>query len=524
MGRGERSIGTAGLRGLGGVLLAVVIVALAWPVPPNIPYRQAWVVAAYLASAGCLLAVVRWQGRLAGLRLTGFVRRHALAISVLVTVTATTACTVVALNLVYPFGWDAKFVNNLATRLAAGPYVPDQYYRYLSRYPNNVPFTLVATTAHRLAKAWSWDPATVSVLFNGLGLLVTTQSVYAVVRTIRGPLAGLAAQLTVVVLVGLSPWLAVPYTDMAATPWPVLGTALAVAALHSGSRRRAALLALGAVAAVAVGFLLKTTPVLTLLAFLVVTALAGLSSVRSWRRLLAGALAVAAGVAVFVAVVVAAAAVLPAAAGLDASRIDTSRAPPPSWWVVMGTSVKHGDTTRYGGYDRSLVVAIRDKDREQIDAYSKALLRHRLDRLGVGGYLRFAATKTAWNWGDGMFWAWGEGRDARSVVPRHGPLTAWVVSWNHPSGDHYPLRMALTQAVWLLVLTVAGVGLLRCRYRRDVAVLAFSVLGIALFTLLVQGRSRYLLVYVPVVVALAFALPPFWRVSPGRSSSAARSA
>ncbi|MDF2146046.1 hypothetical protein [Knoellia sp. p5-6-4] len=84
--------------------------------------------------------------------------------------------------------------------------------------------------------------------------------------------------------------------------------------------------------------------------------------------------------------------------------------------------------------------------------------------------------------------------------------------------------MALTQGVWLVVLTVAGLGLLRCPYRRDVAVLAFSVLGIALFTLLVQGRSRYLLVYVPVVVALAFALPLFGRVSPGRSSSAARSA
>lgn len=61
----------------------------------------------------------------------------------------------------------------------------------------------------------------------------------------------------------------------------------------------------------------------------------------------------------------------------------------------------------------------------------------------VGGYAEFAANKVAWNLGDGMFWAWGEGPDASSVVPRHGPLTAWVVSWSHPSGDLYEIRAGL---------------------------------------------------------------------------------
>ena len=44
---------------------------------------------------------------------------------------------------------------------------------------------------------------------------------------------------------------------------------------------------------------------------------------------------------------------------------------------------------------------------------------------------------------------------------------------------------------------------MRAPYRREVVLLAVTVLGIAAFTLLFQGRARYLLAFVPVVVALA---------------------
>jgi hypothetical protein len=57
--------------------------------------------------------------------------------------------------------------------------------------------------------------------------------------------------------------------------------------------------------------------------------------------------------------------------------------------------------------------------------------------------------------------------------------------------------------VWLAVLLVAGLGLLRTPYRRETLLVAASVLGIAAFTLVLQGRSRYLFAFVPLVVVLA---------------------
>ena len=76
------------------------------------------------------------------------------------------------------------------------------------------------------------------------------------------------------------------------------------------------------------------------------------------------------------------------------------------------------------------------------------------------------------------------------------------------------------------MLIVAGIGLLRAPYRRDVLLLALSVLGIAAFTMVFQGRSRYLFAFVPLVVVLAASVHASFlgQTRPGASGAAARSA
>jgi hypothetical protein len=105
-----------------------------------------------------------------------------------------------------------------------------------------------------------------------------------------------------------------------------------------------------------------------------------------------------------------------------------------------------------------------------------------------------------------MFWAWGEGDDEHAAPLVHGPLTDNVRSWNHLGGAAYATRAALAEALWLLLLLATGLRLLRAPWRWETGLLALSVLGIAAFTLVFQGRSRYLIPYVPVVVALATTL------------------
>ena len=516
----ERIVGTGASRVLGLVLVAVVAVALFVPREPNIPRERVWVWVGFVACAGGWLAAVAVWRRLGSSAPVAWLVRRAAWAACAVTLLGAAASLVVAVNLVYPVGWDAMTMANLGSRLAEGP-APDFYYRYLSRYPNQVPFAAVSRMTFELHQSLGWDQRTVFAVLNALCVAITLQSVFVVVRRARGALVALAAQVATVLLVGLSPWVAVPYTDVVTTPLPILATALAVTALTCSSRVLAAALGVAAVAVTALGYVLKTTPVATAAGALVLGVLVLASRLRQPRAAAATGLVVLLSAGAFLGASSGLRTALSDGSGLDLALVDTSKTPPVAWWMAMGMSTTQGDTTRYGAYNREMVAAIAPMDRPQMERYSSEVLGQRWDALGVGGYTTFAANKVAWNLGDGMFWAWGEGRDATTAVPRHGPLTEWVVSWGHPSGTYYGVRSGLVQGLWLVVLLAAGAGLLVRPYRRDVALLGVSVIGIILFTLVFQGRSRYLFVYAPVFVALAATVVPIGRsgvVAPVRSA------
>ena len=83
-----------------------------------------------------------------------------------------------------------------------------------------------------------------------------------------------------------------------------------------------------------------------------------------------------------------------------------------------------------------------------------------------------------------------------------------------PGGRLFGVSLLLVQVTWTAVLLAAGAGLLLSRYKPELLLMVLTVAGIAAFTLLFQGRSRYLLGHVPVVVALAACVLP----RPGRRS------
>ena len=137
-------------------------------------------------------------------------------------------------------------------------------------------------------------------------------------------------------------------------------------------------------------------------------------------------------------------------------------------------------------------------------------IQERWASRGLVGTARFYANKAAWNWGDGMFWAWGEGQDARPerLPPGDGLVGLCETSTGRTAGGT-PSAATSPRRVWVALLFVAGLGaVLTRRPRPEVLLVALSVLGVLAFTLLFQGRSRYLFTFVPVVVAMAAMVHP----------------
>ncbi|GAB3875824.1 glycosyltransferase family protein [Terrabacter terrigena] len=493
----DTPVGRALLRLTGVSLVAVGLVGLLAPRAVNVAHRPQVVVPATLG----LLA------------LAGLVRAPRWAknrwLPVATAIGGGVVAGAVGLMTGYRYGWDARVVMDMAKALQAGRPLGRADYDYLSLFPNNLPLLAIDRMGVAVGQAFSLSPDAILVPLNAFCVGVTLYAVHLVVVRVAGRGPALAAQLATLVLVGTSPWLAVPYTDFYAMPFVVGGVAMAVKALAPGPRVARVALWVLSVVSIAVAYTIKTTPVVVAIAG-VLTAVVAIfdHDLQPARR--AGVIAACAvSMVAFVGVGLGLSAAAATASGVDSSRIDATATPPILWWVALGADEQRSPSgvVNYGAYSREMVDAVTGRDPGQTRAYAAGFLGDRWAERGLGGTLAFYGSKAAWNWGDGLFWAWGEGPDSLpgTLAPATG-LTGVVHDLNGFHGSVYPLRADLTQALWLAVLLVAGLGLLRAPYRRETLLLAVSVLGIAAFTLVLQGRSRYLFAFVPVVVALAAAV------------------
>lgn len=490
----ESRVGRALLRLAGVSLVAVALVALVAPRPVNVGHR--WQVVVPVTVALVVLAAL--------MRVPAWAKRRGAAL--VVAVGGGAVATVIGLMTRYHYGWDARVMLDMARALQAGDPLRAVDYDYLSLYPNNLPLLAIDRAGAAVAQAFSLAPDAVLIPLNGVCVAVTLYAVHGLVARVAGRGPALGAQLVTLVLVGTSPWLAVPYTDFYAMPFVVGGVALAARALTPGERRGRIVLWVLAVVAVAIAYAVKTTPVVIAVAAVLTTVVALFDHELAPARRARVLAACAASALAFVGLGVGLSAAATSAAGVDASRLHTEVSPPLLWWVALGADEQRGaaGVVNYGAYSRAMVDAVDGATQEQMRAYAAQFLADRWDERGLGGSISFYAAKTAWNWGDGMFWAWGEGPDSLpgTLAPATGP-TAIVHALNGFESDAYPLRADLTQGLWLAVLLVGGLGLLRVPYRRETLLVAVSVLGIAAFTVVLQGRSRYLFAFVPLVVALA---------------------
>ena len=490
----ESPVGRALLRLAGVSLVAVAVVGLLAPRPVNVEHRWQVVVPVTLGLV-LLAAVVRVPSWAKG-RWT----------SLVIAVGGGVLATMVGLMTGYRYGWDARIVMDMARGLQAGRPLGPTDYDYLSLYPNNVPLLAIDRMGVAVGQAFSLAPDAVLIPLNGICVALTLYAVHDLVGRVAGRGPSVVAQLATLVLVGTSPWLAVPYTDFYAMPFVVGGVALAVRAMTPRARTGRVVLWLLAILSVSVAYAIKTTPVVIAIAAVLTAVVAIFDHDLLPARRAAVIAACAASALVFVGLGVGLTAAATASSGVESSRIDASVSPPILWWVALGADEQRSASgvVNYGAYSREMVEAVTGRSQAEMKAYAAGVLGDRWAERGLGGTLAFYGNKAAWNWGDGMFWAWGEGPDSLpgTLAPATG-VTGIVHDLNGFHGSGYQTRAELTQALWLAVLLVAGIGLLRAPYRRETLLVAASVLGIAAFTLVLQGRSRYLFAFVPLVVVLA---------------------
>ena len=196
-----------------------------------------------------------------------------------------------------------------------------------------------------------------------------------------------------------------------------------------------------------------------------------------------------------------------AASGVDSSRIDTSVSPPIIWWVAFGADEQRSATgvVNYGAYSREMVDAVTGRSQAEMKAYAAGVLADRWAERGLGGTLAFYAQQGGLELGRRHVLGVGRGpglaaRHARAGDRRHRdrPRPQRVPGVGLPDARRRDPGSVARRAARgrRRVCCARPTGGRRCSSLR-------SVLGIAAFTLVLQGRSRYLFAFVPLVVVLA---------------------
>lgn len=397
--------------------------------------------------------------------------------------------------------WDAAQIFEVAYHQAVAPEprlfpIGDQV-AYFSLYPNNAflvaVFALLFGALRSVGVTGIDQYLWASVVVNCVALTGTLVLVRVVVRRLAPGVATIVSVVLGVVLIVVSPWLNVAYSDTLVMAFPIAMLALWLTWPDRPSPvSRVGLFALLGVLG-AIGLAIKPPVLAMTIALLLVTARSGPAG-RRWN--VRGGIVAVAGLAIGFGLAHEGVAVFTTALF---PGFGPGAAMPFTHYMAMGATGDGG----FNADDFYRTFGTPEGDRRSA---AFALWESRVRSMGPIGYPVFLAEKVLYALSDGSFF-----QDREGVGPYDrsyffsDPLSSAVQSV-FPLGA--PLHWALSslwQAAWWLSVALCFVPLRRLRLPRpgSVAAMRLSVLFLFAYLCLSESRSRYVYHYLPIVLILA---------------------
>ena len=388
--------------------------------------------------------------------------------------------------------WDVASVVGLADKIAHNEST-DIYINYFSRYPNNLFLVFVFSKimeivhflgghAHEyfmlLCVQCAFNTCTgvllakiISKLFHNRVLTMVGYSIYFF-------------------LIGLSPWVSIPYSDSVALVFPILIMYIYV------NREKFKCFSWFAIPFLSyIGYKIKPQTMIVAIAIMLITILniklscIGRGYLKKVAALILGFL-LALGISI-------------AAVRSLNIQLDDEKAFGIKHFFMMGMNTQtmgvwSGDDVSYSDSFQTV------EERDQADL-QKAF--ERIEDMGAVGFSKQMIRKTLTNYNDGTFFWGGEGAFYINVMERNTKISGFLrglyYNRNYSSvGKYNTVWINFVQMIWL---TCLGLGILGVCYKnqKDKSVLMLSVIGLTIFELLFEARSRYLYAYVPLYILLA---------------------
>ncbi|MCI9306240.1 MAG: hypothetical protein HFI28_07140 [Lachnospiraceae bacterium] len=387
---------------------------------------------------------------------------------------------------VYP-SWDFGSVYLGAVELAENGIFSEQSKWYFTTYPNNVAVCLLLTGIFKVFGGIG-DYIILGVLLNVFLMLLGIAFLFLLVCHLYGVRAGFLAMLVCALFAPFYMHTPIFYTDTFALPF-VTGSFW----VYQLRKRDAKFLILTAVI-LAVGYKVKGSLGVILIALLIHTWLQKkkvLEFVKHGLMLLLPFL-----------LVVGFLTALPGRISLWDAEDREKNEFPFEHWLAMGLEGSGG----YNGDIYWMTASVEGKaEKVSVD---REFIRNRLREYGIDGMGWHLKEKILFTWGDGVYFA---PEKLKRDPLQESPLHSWVLYDGAKYGRTYRYCSAVHWLLLLGMLFSVLCNFLENGEYREAQAMQIAVLGLFLFLLIWETRSRYLVNFVPIFILLG--IDSIWVIS-----------
>lgn len=398
--------------------------------------------------------------------------------------------------------WDVETIVECALSGLTGADV-SHHSNYFSMYQNNLVLVTLFSWVAKLAAAVGMAEHAyfALIVFQCLISWGTGVLLCLLVRRIAGSdFAAAASCLLYALLVGLSPWVSIPYSDAVALFFPTAILAVCVLMRRGGMAGLARLFLLAFLSYF--GYRIKPQVIFVPLAIALMEAAGALArrAVRPGKGAVKRTAAFASGIL--------SALLLCNAMAADVDiAIDRDKSFGPAHFLMMGMN-----TETFGAYyQRDVSSSWRMETQAERTAENLRVAAERIGEMGPVGFAQQMIRKTLTNYNDGTF-CWGyEGIFFREILPEPDGVLAPLLRHLYYGPDNgytggygrtFALWQNMAQAVWMLVLALTLCCALVKRDER-LCVVMLTLIALTVFEALFEARARYLYAFAPLYILLA---------------------
>jgi hypothetical protein len=398
-------------------------------------------------------------------------------------------------NYYFYTDWDVQTIINLSDVVAHDEPIAEWLENYFSTYPNNLLLVFLFSKIIQLVHCLGFhEHEYFSLLFvqcllnTGTGLLL-----YKVLdQLFQKKYLPMVGYVIYFFLIGLSPWVSIPYSDSVCLIFPVL-----MIYIYMNRKKGKGLFSSWLIIAIisVIGYKIKPQVLIVFIAMIMINAIEALK-LKNKREILKGVLAILIGI-------ICAGFISQMACSSMNIDIDENKTFNMQHFFMMGMN-----TEKMGVYAQEDVAFSASFDTvEERNAADMDLAIERIQDMGMIGVSKQLIRKTLTNYYNGTFCWGGEGNFFVTVFEDRSSAFSEFVRGLYYSrdyadvGKYYTVWSNFEQMMWLTTLAI-GIFSAFAAKNSNKDVIMLSIIGLTVFELLFEARARYLYTFVPLYIVL----------------------